>query len=182
MKQVRSAFVAVAALLCAAAVIAGEVPAELKPKLDARIKVIQSWAADPVVVAGVKAYNTAPPAFAKEMTAEKWKGVSVLDTAVRGYTKNPVAESVKARKDTAVAEAFVSGADGGKVAFLGKPSNWSHKGKDKHSVPMTGGVWIGPVEVDDSTGQEQVQVGVPVLDAGRPIGSIVVGIAVSKLK
>ena len=46
---------------------------------------------------------------------------------------------------------------------------------------MTGKVYFGPIEVDESSGQQQVHVGIPVLDGGRPIGSIVVGIAVRKL-
>jgi hypothetical protein len=68
------------------------------------------------------------------------------------------------------------------VAFLSKTSNWSHKDKDKHRVPMTGKTWIGPVEVDESSGQQQVQVAIPVLDGGKPIGSIVVGLSTARLK
>jgi hypothetical protein len=80
-----------------------------------------------------------------------------------------------------VSEAFLSGADGFKVAFLSKPTNWSHKGKPKHDVPMTGKTWQGPVEVDESTGTQQVQVAVPVKDGGKVIGSLVVGLSVDKL-
>jgi hypothetical protein len=46
---------------------------------------------------------------------------------------------------------------------------------------MTGGTWIGSVKVDDSTGQQLIQVGLPVLDGGKPIGSIVFGLRVDKL-
>jgi hypothetical protein len=77
---------------------------------------------------------------------------------------------------------FVSGAGGGKVAFLAKPSSFSHKGKEKHDVPMAGRLWQGDPEVDESTGQLQVQVGVPVLDGARPVGSIVIGLKVAQLK
>jgi hypothetical protein len=75
----------------------------------------------------------------------------------------------------------VSGADGSKVAFLTKPSSWSHAGKPKHDKPMTGKTWQGDVEVDASTGARQIQVSVPVLDGGKPIGSIVVGFSIAKL-
>lgn len=161
---------------------AAELTAAARAKVQAKAQTLKAWAADSAVVAAVKAYNAAPPAAAKEMTQEKWKGLSVLDPAVRAYTKNAAAEALKAKRDETVTEAFVSGADGGKVAFLGKPSNWSHKGKEKHVQPMAGQVWVGPVELDDSTGQEQVQVAVPVLDGVRPAGSLVVGLAVGKLK
>jgi hypothetical protein len=47
---------------------------------------------------------------------------------------------------------------------------------------MTGKIWFGPKQVDPSTGLEAIQVGVPVLDNGTPIGSLVVDLTVSKLK
>jgi hypothetical protein len=134
------------------------------------------------VVTAVKAYNTAPSAEAKGMTNEKWKGLSVLDPFVRSLTKNALGEHLKSKRDEVTAECFVSGADGGKVAFLSKTTSWTHKGKDKHSIPMTGKIYFGPVEVDESTGVQVVQVGLPVLDGGKPIGSIVVGLAAAKLR
>jgi hypothetical protein len=46
---------------------------------------------------------------------------------------------------------------------------------------MQGKPWQGPVEVDESSGQQQLQIAVPVLDGGKPIGSLVVGLSLSKL-
>jgi hypothetical protein len=68
------------------------------------------------------------------------------------------------------------------VGFLGKTTSWSHKGKAKHDVPMTGKTWQGPIELDESSGTQQVQVSMPVLDGDKPIGSLVVGISLAKLK
>jgi hypothetical protein len=101
---------------------------------------------------------------------------------VRGFTKNPAAQAVKAKKEDWVSECFISGADGTKVAFLSKTTSWSHADKDKHRVPMTGKTWIGPVEVDESSGLQQVQVALPVLEGARPIGSIVFGLSIAKIK
>ena len=75
----------------------------------------------------------------------------------------------------------MSGSDGAKVAFLAKTTSWTHASKDKHTVPMSGKTYIGPVALDESTGQQLIQIGLPVLDGGKPIGSIVIGLAVSKL-
>ena len=66
-------------------------------------------------------------------------------------------------------------------AFLSKTSNWNHKGKPKHDVPMAGKMWQGPLEVDESRGIKQIQIAVPVSDGDKPIGSLVVGISVTKL-
>ena len=168
---------------CSACVMLAQgLPPDLQPKVEARAKSLQSWSTDPQIVASVKAYNSNTPAEVKAMTNEKWTSLTLLDPVVRSLTRNELAGHIKTKKDDAVSECFVSGADGGKVAFLSKTTSWSHKGKPKHEEPMTGKTWIGPVEVDQSTGMQQVQVGLPVMDAGRPIGSIVVGLSVAKLK
>lgn len=163
------------------AAIAAGPPPEIKGKLDNKIAQLRSWSTDPTIVAAVKASNAAPPAAAKEMTNARWKSLTVLDPFVRSFSKNPLGLYLKGKQDPHIAECFVSGANGTKVAFLAKTSSWSHADKDKHRVPMTGNVWIGPIEVDESTGQQQIQVGIPVLDSGKPIGSIVVGLAIARL-
>ena len=171
-----------AALLCLSqfAAAAG-VDAALQGTVDAKVKEIQAWAADPAIVSAVKAYNAAKPAEAAAMDQAKWTATSVIDPFVRGMTKTPAAEYLKAKKGEVVSEAFLSGADGGKVAFLGKPSNWSHQGKPKHDQPMSGKTWQGDVEIDASSGLQQVQVAVPVLEGGKAIGSLVVGLSIGKL-
>lgn len=153
----------------------------VQAKVAAEIKSIETWAKDPAIVQAVKTHNTSPPADAGTMNQDKWKSLTVLDPIVRSFTKNPTADFLKSKKTDAVSEAFVSAADGTKVAFLAKTSGWSHKGKPKHDVPMSGKTWQGPVEIDESTGLQQVQVAVPVLDGDKPIGSLVVGLSVSKL-
>lgn len=154
----------------------------VQAKVDARIKAIQTWASDPTIVNAVKSQNSSLPADLSSMTQDKWKTASVLDPVVRALTKNAVAEYLKKQKDEAVAEAFVSDANGFKVGFLGKTTSWCHKGKAKHDDPLAGKTWQGDVELDESTGLQQVQVAVPVMDGGKPIGSLVVGLALSKLR
>lgn len=155
--------------------------AAAQAKVDSKVKEIQSWAAESAIVSAVKVHNASLPADQAAMTQEKWKGLSVMDPFVRGFTKNDAALVLKAKKGEVVSEAFVSGADGLKVAFLSKPSNWSHQGKPKHDQPMAGKIWQGSVELDESTGAQQVQVAVPVLEDGKPIGALIVGLSLSKL-
>jgi hypothetical protein len=143
---------------------------------------IKLFANDPKIVEAVKAVNTTPLADYKDMTQDKWKELPVLDPKVRYFSKNPVAEFMKSKKDEIITEMFLSAADGTKVAFLSKTSNWSHKGKPKHDEPMNGKSWQGKIEMDDSTGLKSIQVAVPVMDGGKAIGSLVTGFAISKLK
>jgi len=156
-------------------------PPEIKAKIDAKIAIYKAWGAASEIVKAVKDHNANPPAEYKDMTNDKWKAVTVMSPEVLALTKNDVAAFMKAHKDSCVVKAFVSGADGAKVGFLAKTLAWSHAGAPKHEVPMTGKIWIGHVEVDKGTGVEAVQVGFPVLDGGKPIGSIVIDFATSKL-
>lgn len=181
MKTRLASLLAVFTLLCAPTVRAQSLAPALQSKVDAQIKVIAGWAADPAIVDAVRAHNAPLPPDQAALNQEKWKALTVLDPLVRSFSKNATGQFLKSKKDDLITEAFVSDAAGYKVAFLAKTSNWSHKGKDKHEVPMTGKVWQGPVEVDESSGQQQVQVAVPVLDGGKAIGSLVVGLSLTRL-
>lgn len=176
-----TAVIIVATLLGSAVACAQSITPAVQAKIDAKTREIAAWAAEPAVVAAVKAHNQALPPEQAALNQDKWRTLTVLDPLVRGLTKNAAAEALKAKKSDVITEAFVSGAAGNKVAFIAKTSNWNHKGKEKHDVPMAGKVWQGPVEVDESSGQQQLQVAVPVLDGGTPIGSLVVGLSVTKL-
>lgn len=167
------------ALLAVPTAFAEALAPDQQAKLDAKVAELKAWSTEPAIVAAVKAHNAKPEH--PEYTNDSWKALTVLDPAVRAFQQNAVATWIKSKKGEAVTEAFVSGADGAKVAFLSKPSGWTHKGKPKHDKPMTGKNWQGEIEVDASTGARQVQVSVPVLDGGKAIGSIVVGFSVAKL-
>jgi hypothetical protein len=175
--------VCVTIVFCAASVF-GQTPPEIKVKLDAEIKKLESLSTDTEIVNSVKAHNATPAsAEAQAMSNDNWHNLSMLDPFVRAVAKAPLSEYLKNKKkaDDTIAKIFVSGADGFKVGFDAKTEHWTHKGLPKHEVPMTGQTWIGAVKLDDSTGQQLIQVGLPVLDGGKPIGSLVVGLRVDKL-
>lgn len=169
------------AILCLATTALAALDPTIQAKVDARVKAIQAWGSDPVLVEAVKAQNDKLPAELAGLNQDKWKEASILDPAVRGLTKNPAADFLKKHRDEGISEAFINDASGNKVGFLAKTTGWNHKGKAKHDQPMAGKTWQGDVEVDESSGLQQVQVAVPILDGDKPIGSLVVGLAVSKL-
>jgi len=149
---------------------------------DAQVKLLQPLGSDPVVIEAFKALLAAPPAQLKDMTQEKWAKLSILSAEIKLLSKNPLADYLRSKKTPAVTELFVSNSLGEKVAFLAKTTSYSHKGKDKHDKAMEGKVWYGEPELDDSTGKIQVQVSFPILDAGKAIGSIVIGLDLALLK
>ena len=182
MKSVTCSIAAVLlACLVAGPAAAGPIDPAVQAKVDAQVKAIQAWASDPAIVKAVAAQNASAPAEFAAMTQDRWAAATVLDPFVRQFTKNDAAAVLKAKKSDTYAEIFVSAADGRKVAFLAKTTNWSHKGKPKHDVPMTGKTWQGAIEVDESSGVQSIQVSVPVMDGGKPIGSVVVGLAIAKM-
>jgi hypothetical protein len=155
--------------------------ADQKAKVEGYLASLKALGTDPVVVKAVKDYNAAPPPETQGMTQAKWDGLSVLSPEVRAFAKNSLAEYLKTKRTEAMSELFVSGAKGTKAAFFAKTTSWSHAGKPKHDAPMSGKTWIGEPELDQSSGKVSVQVSFPVLDGGKPIGSIVVGLEISKL-
>jgi len=182
MKKILAASLAILAVAFSPTLFAGEpIEATLQRKIDAQVRAISAWGKDPKIVKAVQEHNAKPPAEHASMTQDKWKTLTVLDPLVRGLTKNEAAEFLKSKKSEFVTEAFVSDTAGTKVAFLAKTTAWCHKGKPKHDVPMTGKTWQGEVEVDESTGLQQLQVAVPVFDGDKPIGSLVVGLSLAKL-
>lgn len=152
----------------------------LKAKVDPKLKSLLSLSTAPEIANAVKHYNSALPEDSKNFVNERWKSLSVLDSVVRSYSNKGVGTFLKSRRDHQILEMFVSGAHGCRVVFLSKTTTWSHSGKDKHQFPIAGRVWFGPWELDESTGTQQIQVGLPVPDASKPIGSIVVGLGGSK--
>ena len=153
----------------------------IQAKIEAQFKAVAAWAADPAIVDAVRAQNASLPADYAAMNQEKWKALTVLDPFVRNFSKNAAGQFLKAKKDELVTLPFLSDAAGNKVAFTAKTTNWCHKGTEKHDIPMTGKTWQGPIEVNQASGQQQVQIAVPVLDGGKPIGSLVVGLSIAKL-
>jgi hypothetical protein len=115
------------------------------------------------------------------MNQDKWSAIRDDDPRLLPFTENAVVRFFRAHAGKPVTEIFLSGVDGTKVAFLHKPTNWNHRGKPKHDAPMMAKVWIGRVELDESSGMQQVQFSIPVMENGKAIGSLVVGLNPAKL-
>jgi hypothetical protein len=108
------------AALLAAPFMSETLPDDLKLTVESKTKLLLAWSSDPKIVAAVQAHNASLSAAEQAMTNEKWKALTVLDPFVRSYSKNELGQYLKSKKDESISEAFVSGADGTKVAFLAK--------------------------------------------------------------
>ena len=171
-----------AALLSPLVACAQGLSAEAQKRVDVVRQLAVDWAASPVVVKAVQAQNETPSAEIEAMNQGAWAALDERAPLVRALSTNEVAKFLREVRTDKVTEAFVSDAKGRKVAFLAKTTNWSHLGKPKHDEPMAGKFWQGKIEVDQSAGVHQIQIAVPILINERPIGSLVVGIAIGALQ
>jgi hypothetical protein len=179
---------AAAALAALAAGAVAQQAFELTPAIQAELNqqkdVIAGWAAAPEVLKAVKVQNSSGPI--PEMDNARWKTLRRGDLVVRGFQMNPAGRFLKAKLNASggtYSEAFLSAAQGEKVAFVEKTTSYIHKGSKKFDVPFQGGQpWQGEPELDDSSQMYTVQLSVPVVDEGKPIGVLVVGVNVSHLQ
>jgi hypothetical protein len=170
------------------AVIASAASFEITPAVQAEIdrhkQVAAQWAADPAVVTAVRQQNAAGPIAG--MDNAKWKSTRRSDPLVKGLQENAAGQALKAKVQQtggSVSEAFLNARLGDKVAFVEKTTSYIHAGHPKFDVPFsTGKPWQGKPEFDESTQTYAVQVSVPVLDGGKPIGALVVGVNLSQLE
>ena len=167
--------------LCAGLVARANLDAAQQAKLDACKPAVVALAALPEVVSAVVAQNEHPSDEALQLNNDDWKQRTLLDKFVRSLSKNPTAVALRAQAAPWVSEIFVNDAEGRKVAFLAKTTSWNHSSSAKHKEPMAGHTWQGPLEVDESSGAQQVQIAVPVLVDGQPVGSLVVGVRLSEI-
>ena len=119
------------------------------------------------------------------MDNAKWKTVRRSDELIKSFQGNQAGQFLKqklAESNDLFSEAFLSAAQGEKVAFVEKTTSYIHKGAPKFDVPFGGKPWQGKPEFDESSQTHQVQVSVPVVVDGKPAGVLVVGINLTKLE
>jgi hypothetical protein len=158
---------------------------ELTPEQEKRVMALldsmSALGSNPKVVEAVKAQNAKLPDILVGMTNDKWKPLKADASEVKALSHNELSRYLRGTIHHTVIEMFISDAEGRKVTFFSKPTSFIHKGKPKHDKPMAGQKWIGDLEIDQSTQQVQVQGSFPVLENGKPIGSMVLGFWVPKL-
>jgi hypothetical protein len=175
---------AVVALTVSLAWAAFEITPPVQKELDRQIEIVKGWAASPVVVKAVLAQNEKGPMAG--MDNAKWKTVRRSSDVVKGFQANEAGQFLTQKvteSNETYSEAFLSGAQGEKVAFYEKTTSYIHKGMPKFDVPFTTEkAWQGKPEFDESSQTHQIQVSVPVLSGGKPVGVLVVGVSLTKLE
>ena len=161
-----------------------EISPPVQAEIDRQKTTIAGWAADPTLVSAVKEQNQKGPI--QGMDNAKWKTTRRSDPVVKGFQTGSAGLFLKAKVDGssgAFNEAFLSAARGEKVAFVEKTTSYIHVGQAKFDAPYaTGRSWQGKPEFDESSQTYAVQISVPVLAEGKPIGALVVGVNLTYLE
>jgi len=155
---------------------------EIQKNITWQVWNANGWAASPVVVEAVLAQNAKGPI--PGMDNAKWGTVPESDPIVQGFINNEAGKFLTAEMagtNGICVSAFLSAAQGEKVAFTDKTGSYIHKGSDKFDVPFTTGKnWQGKPELEGKV--YIIQISVPVLSEGKPIGALVVDVDGSKLE
>ena len=155
---------------------------EIQQNITWQVWNANGWAASPIVVDAVLAQNAKGPI--PGMDNAKWKTVPENDPIVLGFINNEAGRFLTAEMANTggvCVSAFLNAAQGEKVAFTDKTGSYIHKGSDKFDVPFTTGKnWQGKPEMEDKV--YIIQISVPVLSEGKPIGALVVDVDGSKLE
>ncbi len=156
----------------------------VQAELDRDKEMVAKWAADAVLVGAVREQNGKGPLAG--MDNARWKTTRRTDPIVKALQGGPAGQYLKSKMEAAggtFSEAFLSASHGEKVGFVEKTTSYIHVGQAKFDVPFgSGKSWQGKPEFDESSQTYAIQISVPVLDAGKPIGALVVGVNLSHLE
>lgn len=161
---------------------------ELGEVLRVKIRSVQHMALNPVVVRAARQQNVENLSLdeikrrdqqwssSDEMTAFK---LSLQTTAAGRFLQQQISRTENFN------EAFATDNKGANVAAFPATSDYWQGDEEKWSAAFDSGdgkVFIGPLELDESTNTYAAQISAPILDRGETIGVLVVGVTISYLE
>jgi len=178
-------FVAALALtLFAGAASAGDVTPKMQPKIDAYLKQVAGWAANPEVIKAVKEANAKGPIVG--MGNAKWRDLKETDPQVQGFVTNLTGQLLSKWMNAdakGINKIVLSGNKSQRVAFTSMPAIYIGKGKPNFDEAFGGKAWQqGESKPDPSTNIDTVQIAAPVKDGNEVIGVLLVSLTAGNLQ
>jgi len=155
---------------------------EILKKLEGKMRGARHMAFHPVIVRAVRAQNN------EELTMDdieqrdaEWRSAQEENALQRALRLNEASQVLKTlvEQNPDFNEAFATDNQGANVAMFPMTSDYWQGDEDKWISAFNKGdgrVWIGDIEVDESTGVAAVQVSVPIFNQEETIGVLVIGI------
>lgn len=161
---------------------------DLRELLRVKIRTVQHMALNPVVIRAVRQQNGSGLTLQEiRQRDEAWRATdeaTALKIALQGNAAGRFLGDTVDRL-ASINEAFVTDAQGANVAAYPPTSDYWQGDEEKFTASFNDGdgrLFIGPVELDESTREYAVQISAPVIDRGRTIGVLVVGVTVQYLE
>ncbi len=161
----------------------------LQRLLRQRIQAAEDLAESDKIVAAVREHNNRnlPLEEIKRLDAQ-WTASKELTPLKKSVLENEVARYLRSLvtfDKSIYSEIFLTDRQGATVAAYPLTSDYWQGDEKKWSNAMAGGVgkvYVGPVVYDESSKTDAVQISVPVLDKGKAIGVLVVGVKLSYIQ
>lgn len=155
---------------------------EVLERLAGKLRGARHLAFHPVIVRAVRSQNNEQLSMETIQKRDSdWRSAQEENALQRSIGHSPASQVLKTivERNPDFNEAFATDDQGANVAMFPATSDYWQGDEDKWIKSFNDGdgkQWIGDIEMDDSTGTAAVQVSVPILDQGRTIGVLVIGI------
>lgn len=160
-------------------------PQALDELLRVKVRTVQHMALNPMLVRATLHQNQQQlPLEEIKQRDGQWRGSKELTPFKQSLQSNKPGRFLKGTvtRLASLNEAFLTDNQGANVAAYPATSDYWQGDEKKWSAAFNGGkgqVFIGDLELDDSTQTYAVQISAPVLDRGETIGVLVVGVTFS---
>ena len=159
--------------------------AQIEELLGVKIRFASHMAYNPIIIRAVEAQNSQKISLAEiKKRDEIWTGDDNSSNAlIREITRNDVARYFRRRveNNSAIDEVFLTDNQGANIAAYPPTSDYWQGDEEKWTASFNGGngvVFIGPLELDESTNKTQVQVSAPIVSNEKTIGVLILGVSV----
>ena len=183
------AFVLAMSLLPGIASAQADISAEqLQELLRVKIRTVQHMALNPTVIRATRRQNDERLALEEiKKRDEAWKSTKELTPFKRRLQHNEAGRFLKTQvsRNESFNEAFLTDNQGANVAAFPATSDYWQGDEEKWSESYRNGdgvVYLGELELDESTNTYAVQISAPVYHLGRTIGVLVVGVTLDYLE
>jgi hypothetical protein len=162
---------------------------EIEDLLGVKIRFATHMAFNPAVIRAVEQQNDQNLSLSEIKNRDEiWKNAGDKPNAlIREVTSNEVARYFQRRveNNSAIDEVFLTDIKGANVAAYPPTSDYWQGDEEKFTLSYNDGngkVFIGPLELDESTQKTQVQISAPIIEDEKTIGVLILGVSVDYLK
>lgn len=157
-------------------------------RLQSKLRTVRHMAFHPVIVRAVRTQNNEHLTLdVIQQRDEQWRSTKEENALQRSISQSRASRVLKTfvERNPDFNEGFATDNQGANVAMFPTTSDYWQGDEDKWIKSFNGGegkLYIGEVELDESTNTVAVQVSVPILDQGNTIGVLVIGVTQNYLE